>query len=178
MHRGKLASSQRMVQFPLAAFARRVSIHRGEHIVEDFFCLDWFFAVTFAQQTYRESLRDFGLNLRAQAMRLYHMGFRWQTNFCTTLANANTAWPWRTYADLAQHLICQARPLYAEEFLIIELDAAVCAFDAVVIDQCLSLYPWPLFRTIKQPFGYNPDGHVKFPQPWPVKFLLAELPNL
>jgi hypothetical protein len=31
--------------------------------------------MSFAQLTYRESLRDIKVNLRAQAKRLYHMGF-------------------------------------------------------------------------------------------------------
>jgi hypothetical protein len=49
----------------------------GLHKVKDFSCLDQFFAVAFAQLTYREPLRDIEGNLRAQAHRLYHMGFRY-----------------------------------------------------------------------------------------------------
>ena len=70
-------------------------------------------ASAFAQLTYRESLRDIEVNLRAQARRLYHIGFRCQTISCNTLANANATRPWQIYADFAQHLIGMARPLYA-----------------------------------------------------------------
>jgi hypothetical protein len=39
---------------------RCVADHNGEHKVKDFSCLDQFFAMAFAQLTYRESLRDIG----------------------------------------------------------------------------------------------------------------------
>ena len=45
--------------------------------------------MAFAQLTYRESLRDIEVNLRAQAHRLFHMGFRCQTISRNTLAHAN-----------------------------------------------------------------------------------------
>ncbi len=53
------------------------------------------------------------------------------------------------YADLAQHLIGIARPLYANDPLGVDLDATVYAFDATTIDLCLSLYPWAPFRRAK-----------------------------
>jgi hypothetical protein len=84
--------------------------------------------------TYRESLRDIEVNLRAQAKRLYHMGFRCQTISRNTLANANATRPWQIYADFAQHLIGMARPLYANEPLGIDLDSTVYAFDSSTID--------------------------------------------
>jgi hypothetical protein len=105
--------------------------------------------MAFAQLTYRESLRDIEVNLRAQANRLYYMGFRCQTISRNTLANANDTRPWQIYADFAQHLIGMARPLYAKEPLGIDLDAAVYAFDATTIDLCLSLHPWAPFRSTK-----------------------------
>jgi hypothetical protein len=149
MHQGKLVFSQLMAYLPLSTFARCVATHRGEHKVKDFSCLDQFFSMAFAQLTYRESLRDIEVNLRAQAKRLYHMGFRCQTISRNTLANANATRPWQIYADFAQHLIGMARPLYANEPLGIDLDATVYAFDATTIDLCLSVYPWAPFRRAK-----------------------------
>ncbi len=149
MHQGKLVFSQLMAYLPLSTFRRCVATHRGEHKVQDFTCLDQFFAMAFAQLTYRESLRDIEFNLRAQAKRLYHMGFRCQTISRNTLANANATRPWQIYADLAQHLIGMARPLYAKEPLGVDLDATVYAFDATTIDLCLSVYPWAPFRRAK-----------------------------
>jgi hypothetical protein len=149
MHQGKLVFSQLMAYLPLSTFRRCVAAHRGEHKVKDFSCLDQFFSMAFAQLTYRESLRDIEVNLRAQAKRLYHMGFRCQTISRNTLANANATRPWQIYADFAQHLIGMARPLYADEPLGIDLDATVYALDATTIDLCLSVYPWAPFRSAK-----------------------------
>jgi Transposase DDE domain/Domain of unknown function (DUF4372) len=149
MHQGKLVFAQLMAHLPLSTFRRCVAAHQGDFKVQDFSCLDQFFAMAFAQLTYRESLRDIEINLRAQSQRLYHMGFRCATISRNTLSNANMTRPWQIYADLAQHLIGIARPLYASEPLVIDLDATVYAFDATTIDLCLSVFPWAPFRRAK-----------------------------
>jgi hypothetical protein len=149
MNQGKLVFSQLMALLPLSTFRRCVARHRGDYKVQEFSCLDQFLTMAFAQLTYRESLRDIEINLRAQASRLYHMGFRCKTVSRNTLAHANATRPWQIYADFAQHLIGLARPLYAQEPLAIDLDATVYAFDATTIDLCLSVYPWAPFRTNK-----------------------------
>jgi hypothetical protein len=92
--------------------------------------------MAFAQLTYRDSLRDIEVNLRARPKHQHHMGFSCQTISRNTLANANATRPWQIYADFAQHLIGMARPLYAQEPLAIDLDAAEYAFDARTIDLC------------------------------------------
>ena len=149
MHQGMLVFAQVMAHLPLSTFRRCVAAHRGDHKVQEFSCLDQFFAMAFAQLTARESLRDIEVNLRAQSARLYHMGFRCKTISRNTLANANATRPWQMYADFAQHLIGIARPLYADEPLAVDLDATVYAFDATTIDLCLSVYPWAPFRSTK-----------------------------
>lgn len=149
MHQGKLVFSQLMAHLPLSTFRRCVTAHRGDFKVKDFSCLDHFLAMAFAQLTWRESLRDIEINLRAQSARLYHMGFRCKTISRNTLANANATRPWQMYADFAQHLIDMARPLYADDPLGVDLDATVYAFDATTIDLCLSVYHWAPFRKTK-----------------------------
>ena len=149
MHQGKLVFSQVMAHLPLTTFRRCVAKHRGDFKVKDFSCLDHFLSMAFAQLTWRESLRDIELNLRAQSAKLYHMGFRCQTISRNTLANANATRPWQMYADIAQHLIGIARPLYANDPIGVDLDATVYAFDATTIDLCLSVYPWAPFRQTK-----------------------------
>ena len=149
MHQGKLVFAQLMLHLPLSTFRRCVANHRGEHKVKNFSCLDQFFAMAFAQLTYRESLRDIEVNLRAQARRLYHMGFRCQTISRNTLANANATRPWQIYADLAQHLIGMARPMYIDEPFGLDLQATVYAFDSTTIDLCLSVFAWAPFRSTK-----------------------------
>ena len=73
MNQGKLVFSQLMAFLPLSTFRRCVATHRGDHKVQEFTCMDQFLTMAFAQLTYRESLRDIEVNLRAQVKRLYHM---------------------------------------------------------------------------------------------------------
>lgn len=150
MHHGKLVFSQFMDFLPMTTFRRCVAKHNGDHKVKDFSCFDQFLAMSFAQLTYRESLRDIEMNLRAHVAKFYHLGFRCSNISRNTLSNANATRPWQIYADFAQHLIGLARPLYAKDPLAIDLDATVYAFDATTIDLCLSVYyPWAPFRTTK-----------------------------
>ncbi|MFZ5541484.1 MAG: IS4 family transposase [Pseudomonadota bacterium] len=148
MHQGKLVFAQVMAHLPLSTFRRCVARYNGEHKVKRFSCLDQFYAMAFAQLTFRESLRDIEACLATQGPRLYHMGFRAPVAR-NTLANANAVRPWQIYADLAQHLIGIARPLYAAEPIGLDLKETVYAFDSTTIDLCLSVYPWAPFRSTK-----------------------------
>lgn len=148
MHQGKLVFAQVMAHLPLSTFRRCVARYDGEHKVKSFSCLDQFYAMAFAQLTFRESLRDIEACLATQSQRLYHLGFR-SPVARNTLANANAVRPWQIYADLAQHLIGIARPLYASEPIGLDLKETVYAFDATTIDLCLSVYPWAPFRSTK-----------------------------
>lgn len=105
--------------------------------------------MAFAQLTYRESLRDIEVCLRAHQSKLYHMGIRSASIARNTLSKANERRDWRIYADFAQALIRVARPLYANEDLGLDLDNTVYALDASTIDLCLSVFPWALFRSTK-----------------------------
>ena len=104
--------------------------------------------MTFAQITYRESLRDIETCLRAQESKLYHAGIRGKVSR-STLADANEKRDWRIYADFAQVLIGIARKLYARESFGIDLEQTAYAFDSTTIDLCLSLFPWARFRKHK-----------------------------
>jgi hypothetical protein len=64
----------------------------------------------------------------------------------STLADANELRDWRIYAELAQRLMRQARKLYAQESLGMDLNAAAYALDSTTIELCLSLFPWAHFR--------------------------------
>jgi hypothetical protein len=114
MNQGKLVFAQLMRHLPLTTFRRCVARYRGEFKVKSFSCLDQFLCMAFAQLTYRESLRDIEVCLRAQRPKLYHLGIR-SAVARNTLANANAARDWRIYADFAQRLIAIARPLYAQD---------------------------------------------------------------
>jgi len=148
MNRGKLVFAQLMQHLPLTTFRRCVTRLPGTFKVKSFSCLDQFLCMAFAQLTYRESLRDIEVCLRAQSSKLYHLGIR-SAVARNTLANANAVRDWRIYADFAQSLIGIARPLYAQESFGVDLQETVYALDTTTIDLCLSVFPWAVFRTAK-----------------------------
>jgi hypothetical protein len=148
MNQGQLVFAQVMQHLPLSSFRRCVQRYDGERKVHSFSCLDQFLCMSFAQLTYRESLRDIEACLRAQRAKLYHMGLR-SVVARNTLANANAVRDWRIYADFAQALINIARPLYVDEPFGVDLRETVYALDTTTIDLCLSVFPWAPFRTTK-----------------------------
>ena len=133
---------------PLPVFRRCVAKYQGDYRVRKFTCLDQFFCMSFAQLTYRESLRDIEVCLRSQNKKLYHMGIRGKVSR-STLADANENRDWRIYADLAQVLISTARTLYKSDSFLEDLEETVYALDATTIDLCLSVFPWANFRKTK-----------------------------
>jgi len=148
MHHGKTVFSQLMEFLPFKEFDQIVKKYRGNYKVKSFSCRDQFYAMAFAQLTYRESLRDIEASLRSQRRRLYHMGFR-STVSRNTLAHANEIRNWRIYAEFALVLIDKARKLYQGETLGLQLKQTVFALDSTTIDLCLSLFPWASFRHTK-----------------------------
>ena len=148
MFTGKIVFSQVLEHLPLPTFRRCVQRYRGDYKVQEFTCHEQFRCMAFAQLTYRESLRDIEVCLRAQGSKLFHMGIRSQVSR-NTLSNANKVRDWRIYADLAQALIPVARKHYLKDDFGLELDQTVYALDATTIDLCLSVFPWAQFRQAK-----------------------------
>ncbi|MCX6996805.1 MAG: IS4 family transposase [Kiritimatiellaeota bacterium] len=148
MYAGTTIFSQLMEHLPWHHFHRCVDRYRGNHKVKEFKCTDHFRVMAFAQLTYRESLRDIEACLRAMRLKLYHMGIH-STVSRNNLSNANEMRDWRIYAEFAQMLIVEARRLYADEDLAVDLDASVYALDSTTIDLCLPMFPWARFRRHK-----------------------------
>ncbi len=148
MNIGKTLFAQLMDFLPWTTFARYVQSYGGDGGVRTLPCAEQFRIMAFAQLTYRESLRDIEVCLSAQAGKLYHMGLREPVRR-STLADANESRDWRIYANFAQRLIAQARKLYAQEDLGMELSNTVYALDSTTIDLCLSVFPWAHFRSTK-----------------------------
>ena len=148
MHTGKLVFSQIIDYLPLYTFRKCVNRYQGHYKVKSFSCLDQYLCMAFAQMTFRESLRDIEVCLRAQKSKLYHMGIRGGISR-NTLANANKTRNWRIYADFAQSLIQTARRLYINEEFNFELENTAYALDSSTIDLCLSVFPWAHFRRTK-----------------------------
>ncbi len=148
MNAGTTVFSQLMEFLPPYEFRLCVDRYHGNCKVKSFSCWDQFLSMAFAQLTYRESLRDIETYLRAAGGKLYHMGIRGKVSR-NTLAHANEVRDWRIYRDFAEVLIRNARELYLNEPLAVQLDQTTYALDSTVIDLCLSLFPWEKFRKRK-----------------------------
>ena len=148
MNNGRIVFSQIMDYFPQRRFKSCVNRHRGDHRIKTFTCLDQFYCMTFAQLTGRESLRDIEACLRAAGPKLYHAGIKAPVSR-TTLAKANEQRDWRIYRDIALILIDQARRIYGNQPLAMNLKRAVYALDSTVVDLSLALFPWAQHRKHK-----------------------------
>ena len=146
MNTGKTLFAQLMDFLPWTTFTRIVDRYGGDHRVRTLSCAEQYRSMAFAQLTYRESLRDIETCLSVHASKLYHMGFR-QPVRRSTLADERR--DWRIHAALAQRLITQARTLYVDEELGLDLTNTVYALDSTTIALCLSVFPWAHFRTTK-----------------------------
>ena len=124
MNTGKTLFAQLMDFLPWTTFTRIVDRYGGDHRVRTLSCAEQYRSMAFAQLTYRESLRDIETCLSVHASKLYHMGFR-QPVRRSTLADANERRDWRIHAALAQRLITQARTLYVDEELGLDLTNTV-----------------------------------------------------
>jgi len=151
-------------------FQRCVERYRGDYKVQHFSCWQQFVCLVFAQLTWRESLRDIEACLNARATQLYHLGLR-EPIKRSTLADALAARDWRIFADLAQHLIAQARALYATEPLALDLEQTIYALDASIIDLCLSVYPWARFDALRS--GVKIHTQLELPSHLPAQILVS-----
>jgi hypothetical protein len=148
LNQGQTVFAQVMQFLSHDEFLRCVQRYDGNRYTKRFSCWDQFLAMSFAQLTYRESLRDIEVCLAAQRSKLYHCGFSGPVRR-SSLADANECRDWRIYADFAQSLIDIARPLYADTDLGVDLNTIAYALDATTIDLCLSMFPWARFRKAK-----------------------------
>lgn len=148
MNFGRTVFAQLIALLPDREFRRCVARYEGDARMRGFSCWDQFLAMTFAQLTYRESLRDIEACLRSLDSKLYHLGLRGRVSR-STLADANEAHDWRIFADFARLLIARARPLYADDPIGVELEQTLYALDSTTIDLCLSVFPWARFRQTK-----------------------------
>jgi len=123
MYTGKTLFTQIMDSLPWKTVHRLVSRYDGYYRVRTLPCAEHFRVLAFAQLTYRESLRDIEGCFSAQSAKLCYVGIRSLIKR-STLADANERRDWGTYAEFAQRLIAQARKLYAEEDLGLDLEVS------------------------------------------------------
>src|SRR5580658_9043286 len=148
MNAGRTVFAQLIEYLPSKEFQKCVARYSGYSRFRGFSCWDQLLAMSFAQLTYRESLRDIEACLRSMSGKLYHMGLRGKVAR-STLGDANETHDWRIYADFAQVLIGIARPLHARDPIGVDLSQSLYALDSTTIDLCLSLFPWAKFRKHK-----------------------------
>jgi hypothetical protein len=148
MNAGPTIFSQLLSFLNYEAFRRCVRKYDGDWRVRRLSCWEQFLALAFAQLTHRESLRDIEVSLNAHRRHLYHSGFRSLVRK-STLADANEMRDWRIFAEFAQALIQQARALYMDSELGLQLDTVLYALDSTVIDLSLALFPWAPYEHSK-----------------------------
>jgi len=132
----------------LRTFRRCVLRYPSNYPTKTFSHLDQYLCMAFAQLTFRESLRDIEVCLRAHESKLYHLGIRGHVAR-SNLADANEKRDWQIYRDFANALIVEARRLYAGDAFAVDLENTVYALDTTTIDLSLKVFPWAHFRTTK-----------------------------
>ena len=120
MNVGKTLFAQIMEIVPCKSFSRIVDRYDGGSGVRRMTCSEQFRVMSFAQLTWRESLRDIEVTLGANSSKLYSMEFR-HTVHRSTLADSKDSRDWRIWSDLAAVLIRRARKLYLDEDLGLDL---------------------------------------------------------
>lgn len=146
MNNERIVFSQLMDLFPRHDFNQCVKRYSGGIVPRRFSFFDQFLSMSYAQVTFRESLRDIEVCLASLGRKAYHMGFRSRVTR-STLAYANDTRDWRIWHDFAQTLITRARILYAGDPLDIQFKDAAYAIDSTTITLCLTLFPWARYRT-------------------------------
>lgn len=128
-------------------FQRVVNKYQGDYRTKNFKCWDQMVCMVLAHIRQENSLRDIGIVLNAHDNKLYHIGIKQCPK--STLADANERRDYRIYEEFAKSLMHRARREYAQTELALEVDNAVYALDASIIDLTLSLFPWAKFRKTK-----------------------------
>ena len=172
MNTGKYVLSQLLDWIHPQQFQRCVSRYDGHYKVSQFSCWNQFVCLAFAQLTWRESLRDIEACLNSRASHLYHLGLQGPVRR-STLADANEQRDWRIYADLAQGLLRQARHLYVNDPLQVQLEETVYALDASIIDLGLSLCPWAQFDRERAAVKLHTQLDLRGPLPAAVQITPA-----
>ena len=145
-------------------FDKCVGKYKGNHRVKSFHCWEQFLVMSFAQFSFRESLRDIEYCLSSMQTKLYHCGIKSQVAR-STLADANENRDWRIYEGVAKVLMKIVAPMYkGDNALAKELGTVIYAFDSTTISLCLSLFPWAVYskrrKALKVHVLLNTDGAI------------------
>ena len=126
MNKGRTLFSQVMDYVPWKSLNMIVDKYNGDSGVRSLNCADLFRIMAFSQLTWRGSLRDIEICLKANQAKLFHMGLK-QVPARSTISDALNKRDWRIYHDLAIKLICRAKHLYANDRPISDIENPIYA---------------------------------------------------
>ena len=161
MNQGKYVFAQIAEFLPNHDFDACVERYNGNSYVKHFTCWNRMLCMMFGQLGNRESLSDLILCIQAHQSKAYHLGFGRGVSK-NNLAKANEKRDWRIFADFAYILIAQARKCCVPNADVdLSVEGNVYAFDATVIDLCLSVFWWAKYKTTKSAIKLNTLFDVK-----------------
>ena len=103
----------------------------------------------YGQLSTRDSLNDLIVCIRAHKSKYYHLGFGKNVSK-NNLSNSNKNRDYRIYESLANHLVGVAQSnSFPEDEPIENINGPVYAIDSSVIDLCLNVFWWAIFRKEK-----------------------------
>lgn len=149
MNVGKYVFSQVVLHLPARIFDRCVEHYDGNKYVKHFTCWNQLLCMIFGQLSARDSLRDLLVSITPHRAKFYHLGFGknvTRSNF--QLANERR--DYRIFEEFAYAMIAKARSSStADTDFKLDIPGPVYAFDATIIDLCLSVFWWAEFRATK-----------------------------
>jgi len=148
MNQGKYVFAQITEFLPQRLFDSIVSKYNGNKYIKHFSCWNQLLCMIFGQLGNRQSLSDLILCIMAHSNKAYHLGFG-QGVSKNNLAKSNERRNYLIFADYAFHLISIARQYAITEDFELSIEGNVYAFDATVIDLCISVFWWAKFRRTK-----------------------------
>lgn len=148
MNQGKYVFAQITEFLPQRAFDVCVEKYNGNRYVKHFTCWNQLLCMMFGQIANIDSLSNLILCIDAHKSKAYHLGFGTGISK-NNLAKANEHRNWKIFSDYATVIIHKARKYSFPEDLNIDIENNVYAFDATVIDLCLTVFWWAKFRKTK-----------------------------
>ena len=138
--------SQLLQLFPRIEFERLVRETRAERHARGVTCWSQFVAMLFCQLGRAHSLREICGGLASCEGKLTHLGMAAPKR--SSLAYANEHRPWQLYEQLFYRLLgrCRAAVPLPRKF---RFKNKLVSLDSTVIDLCVSLFDWALFRRTK-----------------------------
>ena len=136
---------QMLQLFPRFEFQKAVSKTGTEYHARGFSSWNHFTAMLFGQLAGQDSLRGIEAGLATQSKGLYHLGI--EPVHRSTLAYANEHRTYTLFEALFFQMLSKCQPIAPQHTF--RFKNPLYSLDATVIDLCLALFDWALFRATK-----------------------------